>query len=124
MSEPAVQTRAPARGIVRWDASMSDRAAQTHAERPERGARGLGFFDFTLLVISAIIGADVYVVSGFGSRYLGPAQLVAWAVAGVLAALIGLTFVQCATVCPRTGGSYAYVREAFGPFLGFLAGWS
>jgi amino acid transporter len=80
--------------------------------------------DFTLLVIGAVIGADIYVVAALGSASLGPAQLVAWIVAGLLAALIALAFVQCAAIDSDVGGSYTYARTAFGPLVGFLAGWA
>src|SRR5439155_18996277 len=72
--------------------------------------------DFTLLVVGAIIGADVYIVAALGAGFLGPAQLVAWAVAGILAALVALAFIQCAAIDPDVGGSYSYARTAFGPF--------
>jgi amino acid transporter len=84
----------------------------------------LGRIDFTLLVIGAVVGADVYVVAAMGAGFLGPAQLVAWVAAGVLAALIALTFVQCAAIDSDVGGSYTYARAAFGPLAGFLAGWA
>jgi amino acid transporter len=94
----------------------------------ERGAgrlrADLGIFDFTLLVVGAIVGADIYVVSAMGARFLGPAQLVAWLFAGALAALTALAFVQCAAILPTVGGTYAYTHKAFGPLAGFLAGWS
>ena len=86
--------------------------------------RALGLVDFVLLVVGAVVGADVYVVSALGAASLGPAQIVAWLVAGVMAALIALAFVQCAAIVPEVGGSYAYARAAFGPFGGFLAGWA
>jgi basic amino acid/polyamine antiporter, APA family len=50
--------------------------------------------------------------------------LVAWVIAGLLAAFIALAFAQCAAICPQVGGSYAYTRAAFGPLLGFLTGWA
>lgn len=100
------------------------KAAPPQSPHPARQIAPLGVFDFTLLVVGAIIGADIYVVAGLGARSLGPAQLVAWVVAGVLATLISLAFVQCAAICPQVGGSYAYARAAFGPLVGFLAGWS
>jgi amino acid transporter len=84
----------------------------------------LGRIDFTLLVIGAVVGADVYVVAAMGAGFLGPAQLVAWVAAGVLAALIALTFVQCAAIDSEVGGSYTYARTAFGPLVGFVAGWA
>jgi len=85
--------------------------------------RGLGAVDFTLLVIGAVIGADVYVVAAMGSSYLGPAQLVAWLIGGVLAAVIALAFVQCAAIAPGIGGSYAYARylSYFFPHLTFVS---
>ena len=85
--------------------------------------RDLRFVDVTLLVIGAMIGADVYIVTGFGAAALGPAQLVAWLAAGILAGLIALAFVQCAACDPSAGGSYAYARAAFGVGIGFVAGW-
>lgn len=86
--------------------------------------RDLRSFDFTLLVLGAIVGDGIYVVAGLGAQHLGPAQLVAWALAGVFAAMIGLAFIQCAAIYPAVGGSYAYTQQAFGPTVGFLAGWA
>jgi APA family basic amino acid/polyamine antiporter len=95
---------------------VSDRAArqQAHAE--------LGLLDCTLLVVGAVIGADVYIVAAMGASFLGPAQIIAWLAAGILAAVIALAFVQCAAIDAGVGGTYAYARKAFGPFAGFLAG--
>src|SRR5438093_13782686 len=84
--------------------------------------RDLGQFDCTLLVVGAVIGADVYVVAAMGSSFLGPAQIVAWLAAGAFAAIIALAFVQCATVAPDIGGTFAYARKAFGPLAGFVDG--
>ncbi len=81
-------------------------------------------FDATSLVVGAVIGADIYVAASLGAGLLGPAILVAWAIAGVIAGLIALSFAQCAAIIPRSGGSYAYAREAFGHLPGFLAGWT
>jgi APA family basic amino acid/polyamine antiporter len=84
----------------------------------------LTLFDVTNLVVGAIIGADIYVASSFGAGYLGPASLLVWVIAGVMAAVIALCFAQCARLLPKVGGSYAYAREAWGPFAGFMVGWS
>ncbi|HZP25684.1 MAG TPA: amino acid permease [Dehalococcoidia bacterium] len=95
---------------------------ETAASGPFR--RELGLPDFTLLVIGAIIGDGVYVVGAMGARLLGPAQVVAWLLAGVLAALIALAFVQCAAIKSEVGGSYSYAHASFGPLAGFLTGWA
>jgi len=89
----------------------------------EQPRPALSLFDATSLVVGAVVGADIYVAAALGAGMLGPAMLVAWVLAGIIAALISLSFAQCAAIIPRTGGAYAYTREAFGHFPGFLAGW-
>jgi len=84
----------------------------------------LKLFDVTNLVVGAIIGADIYVASSFGAGYLGPFSLLVWVAAGIIAIVIALCFAQCAALLPRVGGPYAYAKEAWGPFAGFIVGWS
>jgi APA family basic amino acid/polyamine antiporter len=84
----------------------------------------LTLFDVTNLVVGAIIGADIYVASSFGAGYLGPSSLLVWVVAGIIAIVIALCFAQCAALLPKVGGPYAYAKEAWGPFAGFIVGWS
>ena len=84
----------------------------------------LTLFDVTNLVVGAIIGADIYVASALGAGLLGPFSLVAWVVAGVIAIVIALCFAQCSALLPKVGGPYAYARAAWGPFAGFIVGWS
>jgi basic amino acid/polyamine antiporter, APA family len=87
-------------------------------------SKKLSFFDVTNLLVGAIVGADIYVVASLGSQYLGPASLVAWIVAGSIAIIIALNFAECATLVPRVGGAYAYAREVWGDFAGFVVGWA
>jgi amino acid transporter len=108
---------------VKAPASPAGKKAPRDIARPAFRAE-LGTLDFTLLVIGAIVGADIYIVAAMGAQFLGPAQLVAWLAAGVLGALIALAFVQCAAIDPEVGGAYAYVRRAFGPMAGLIAGWA
>ena len=84
----------------------------------------LTLFDVTNLVVGAIIGADIYVASSFGAGYLGPSSLIVWIVAGIMTIVIALCFSQCATILPKVGGPYAYAKQAWGPFAGFIVGWS
>jgi APA family basic amino acid/polyamine antiporter len=84
----------------------------------------LTLFDVTNLVVGSIIGADIYVASAFGAGLLGPFSLVTWVVAGIIAIVIALCFAQCSALLPRVGGPYAYAHAAWGPFAGFVVGWS
>jgi len=84
----------------------------------------LTLFDVTNLVVGAIIGADIYVASAFGAGLLGPFSLIVWVIAGIIAIVIALCFAQCAALLPKVGGPYAYAHAAWGPFAGFIVGWS
>ncbi len=79
--------------------------------------------DVTSLVVGSIIGADVYVATAIGAQLVGPASLLVWVLAGLMAMTIALCFAYCVMMVPRVGGPYAYVRQAFSPFPGFLVGW-
>jgi APA family basic amino acid/polyamine antiporter len=86
--------------------------------------RKLNTFDVTSLVVGSIVGADIYIAAAIGARLVGPSSLVVWVVAGIVATVIALSFAYCATVWPRVGGPYAYVKELSGPYAGFTVGWA
>ncbi len=86
-------------------------------------ASKLSTFDVTSLVVGSIIGADVYVATAIGAKLIGPASLLVWVLAGAMAMVIALSFAHCVLILPKVGGPYAFVREAFNPFAGFLVGW-
>lgn len=86
--------------------------------------RTLTLFDVTNITVGAIVGADIYIASAVTAGMLGPASLLAWALAAVLATTLALMLAECAHQVPEVGGPYAYVARAFGPLPGFIAGWS
>src|SRR5439155_3263985 len=50
--------------------------------------------------------------------------LLVWAVAGLLTSSGALCCSELATMMPRAGGVYVFLREAYGPAIGFLYGWT
>src|SRR4029077_1889853 len=47
-----------------------------------------------------------------------------WAIAGLLTITGALCCSELATMMPRAGGVYVFLREAYGPSIGFLYGWT
>ncbi|MEO7146253.1 MAG: amino acid permease [Bryobacteraceae bacterium] len=88
--------------------------------------RGLGLYDSTMVVIGSMIGSGIFIVSADMSRTLGAPGwlLVAWVIAGILTVTGALSYGELASMMPRAGGQYVYLREAFSPLAGFLYGWT
>jgi len=87
--------------------------------------RGLGLLDATMIVVGSMIGSGIFITSAESSRLVGSPGwlLVAWALAGVLTITGALCCAELAAMWPRAGGQYVFLREAYGPSIGFLFGW-
>jgi APA family basic amino acid/polyamine antiporter len=94
---------------------------------PRELTRSLRQGDLVLVVIGTVIGSGIWLVPGTVLRNTagdpGVALLV-WLVGGICSLLGALTFAELGTLYPDAGGSYTYVREAFGRFPAFLLGWT
>ncbi|MGH9395775.1 MAG: APC family permease [Terriglobia bacterium] len=88
--------------------------------------RGLGLFDSVMVVAGIMIGSGIFIVSADMGRKIGSPGwlLVAWAFAGALTIAAALSYGELASMMPRAGGMYVYLREAYSPVLGFLYGWT
>jgi APA family basic amino acid/polyamine antiporter len=94
------------------------------ADKGSSSAPGLGVVLATALVVGNMIGAGIFLLPGSMAE-LGGISLLGWLVSTAGAILLALVFVTFARAYPRdTGGPYAYVRRAFGPFLGFQTAWA
>jgi APA family basic amino acid/polyamine antiporter len=94
-------------------------------EAPQNLLRGLSLLDATMIVVGSMIGSGIFIVSAESSRLVGSPGwlLVAWALAGVLTITGALCCAELAAMWPRAGGQYVFLREAYGPPIGFLFGW-
>jgi basic amino acid/polyamine antiporter, APA family len=88
--------------------------------------RGLGLYDSTMVVIGSMIGSGIFIVSAEMARQLGSpgGLLAAWLITGVLTLAGALSYGELASMMPKAGGQYVYLREAFSPLWGFLYGWT
>ncbi|HVH10841.1 MAG TPA: amino acid permease [Gemmatimonadales bacterium] len=94
---------------------------------PRQLARVLTLPDLVLIVVGTTIGSGIFLVPGPVMRQAGGDAGVAalvWLLGSVLALLGALTFGELGAMLPDAGGSYVYVREAFGAVPAFLVGWT
>src|SRR5436853_3125897 len=97
-----------------------------HPDQSSSLIRGLGLLDATMIVIGSMIGSGIFIVSAESSRLVGAPGwlLLAWIVGGLLTITGALCCAELATMMPQAGGVYVFLRQAYGPSLGFLFGWT
>jgi APA family basic amino acid/polyamine antiporter len=88
--------------------------------------RALGLLDATLVNVGVMVGSAVFLTASEVARAVPDPllQLATWVVAGLFSLAGALTIAELGAALPRAGGLCVYLREAFGPFSGFLYGWA
>lgn len=93
----------------------------------DRLERTLRLRDLIVICIGTVIGSGIFIVPATVLRQTGGDPTIAlavWVIAGVLSLLGALTYGEMGAMHPEAGGLYVYMRDAFGPFLAFLYGWT
>ena len=88
--------------------------------------RELGLFDALSIVVGIVIGGGIFLVPNLVARELqsAPAIFAVWILAGVISFFGALSCAELGAAFPATGGQYVFLRESYGPLVGFLCGWS
>jgi glutamate:GABA antiporter len=93
---------------------------------PERDSKtqlrkSMGFWDVLLFNIAAVLGPRWIAAAGHN----GTSSISLWVLAALLFFVPGaLVINELSSRFPEEGGIYAWARDAFGPFHGFIAGWT
>ena len=82
----------------------------------------IGLWMCTALVLGNMIGSGVFLLPAALAPY-GTISMVGWLVTATGSVLLALVFARLARVRPAAGGPYAYTRESFGDFAGFMIAW-
>src|SRR3954453_24255742 len=88
--------------------------------------RRLGLLDSCAIVVGTIIGSGIFLVPNLVARSLPSTPWIVgvWIFTGVLSFLGALAYAELGTMIPATGGQYVFLRDAYGPLLAFLCGWT
>ncbi|MBR6355769.1 MAG: amino acid permease [Alphaproteobacteria bacterium] len=89
-------------------------------------AQGLGVWALAAIVVSSMIGGGIYSLpQNMAAGASAGAVLLAWLITGIGVYFIANTFRILSAAKPDlTAGIYMYSRAGFGPFIGFVIGWS
>src|ERR671913_755340 len=91
-------------------------------ESQEKLVRAIGTFGLAAGIINITIGGGIFRLPANVAGSLGPAAPIAYLVCAVAMALIVWCIADAGSRVSLTGGPYAYVGTAFGPYFGFISG--
>jgi len=84
--------------------------------------RAIGVRGLTASIVNVTVGAGIFVLPALVARDLGSAAPLAYVACALAMTFVVASFAMAGSRVSLTGGIYAYVEVAFGPLVGFLAG--
>ena len=89
--------------------------------------REVGLFGGISVLAGIMIGSGIFYIGGIvlqrSGMSLGLALLV-WLVGGLVTLMSGICYAELGAMMPKAGGSYVYLREAYGERVAFMSGFS
>ncbi|HET6406197.1 MAG TPA: amino acid permease [Candidatus Thermoplasmatota archaeon] len=88
--------------------------------------RDLGLPAAVSVIVGSMIGVGIFLGPRVVAQQLPTPglMLLAWTLGGLFVLCGAMTYAEMATLFPRSGGSYNFIKAAYGPFPAFLNGWS
>src|SRR4051812_18080381 len=86
--------------------------------------RSLSWPHLLALGVGAIVGVGILVLIGSGAARAGPAEILSFAIAGIICACAALAYAEMATMYPASGSAYTYSYVVFGEGIAWIIGWS
>ncbi|MFL3026497.1 MAG: APC family permease [Candidatus Neomarinimicrobiota bacterium] len=88
--------------------------------------KSLGLIDGISLLIGITIGSAIFatpqIIASYSDSFFNIILL--WIVVTFFVFIGSLIYAELGSRFPNTGGEYIYINKAFGPFWGFIFGWS
>src|SRR2546421_2999022 len=88
--------------------------------------RALGPWSAIAIIMGTVIGSGIFLVPTDMIKAVGTPSMVfaVWIFGGVLSLFGALTYAELSAAMPDAGGEYVYLNAAYGPFFGFIYGWT
>jgi len=86
--------------------------------------RSLGLLDVFCIASGAMISSGLFILPGLAHAQAGPAVIISYLLAGLLAMTGMLSQAELVSAMPKSGGTYFYVSRSMGPALGTINGLS
>jgi APA family basic amino acid/polyamine antiporter len=96
----------------------------TYSETPDSGLkRSIGLFPLTMIGVGGTIGTGIFFILSEAVPIAGPAVIISFVIAGIVAGLSALCYAELAGSVPVSGSSYSYAYSTLGelPAMGVAA---
>jgi len=94
--------------------------------KPPTLPRRLGLISTTSVLVGVVIGSGIFRVPALVAAQVGSVggTALVWVLGAAVTLAGALTLAELCSAYPQAGGSYAFLREAWGPQVAFLFGWA
>ncbi len=115
----------PGSSLIGFGRAITRRFLAGRGDGTRKLRRLLGSWDGTALAVGVVIGSGIFRTPGEVARQMGSVHgaLGVWILGGVLATIDALIIAELATLFPRAGGPYVYMKQAYGSLPAFIEGW-
>ncbi|MBF0297429.1 MAG: amino acid permease [Oligoflexia bacterium] len=88
--------------------------------------REMGLVAATAIVVGSMIGSGIFIAPSIMAGLIASPGIIflIWIFAGIFTILGCLSYGELATMYPKAGGQYVFLREAYSPLIAFLFGWT
>jgi basic amino acid/polyamine antiporter, APA family len=88
--------------------------------------RGLSIWGAIAVVVGTVIGTGVFLKARVMTCNVGSGWMViaVWITSGLLSLAGALTYAELSAMMPEAGGEYIFIRDGYGPRMGFVYGWT
>ncbi len=105
---------------------LKSREAELSSEQTEL-KREVRLFGGISILAGIMIGSGIFYIGGIVLLRSGMSQglaLLVWILGGLVTLMSGICFAELGAMMPRAGGTYVYLREAYGERVAFMSGFS
>ncbi len=85
--------------------------------------KNIGLWGVVFTIIGFVVGVSIFILPAELIGIAGPAVLLSYTIAGLMAIITCFATTQIGTLIPTDGGSYVAISRLLSPFMGFLAVW-
>ena len=107
--------------------NQNTQTMQSLASEETELRREVGLFGGISLLCGIMIGSGVFYIGGIVLQRSGMSMglaLLVWIIGGLVTLMSGICYAELGAMMPKAGGSYVYLREAYGERTAFMSGFS